>query len=84
VPLFEYDCQACGARFEEIAPTGGTPTCPACGNERVTRRWSQVAPPRVPVGLTGKAAAKSDSQRKAGEAARQERAAEARGRREKG
>jgi putative FmdB family regulatory protein len=84
VPVYEYDCQACGARFEELAPAGCAPTCPACGNEQTVRRWSQLAPPRVPVGLTGRAAAKSDSKRAAREEARRERSAAARERRQKG
>jgi putative FmdB family regulatory protein len=81
VPVYEFDCQACGARFEEVVPAGCAAPCPACGNEQTVRRWSQVAPPRVPVGLTGRSAAKSNSKRQAREEARRERAT---ARREKG
>jgi putative FmdB family regulatory protein len=72
VPVYEFDCKDCGARFEAMAPAGGTPACPACGGERVARRWSQIAPPRIPVGLTGKAAEESNARRKEREARRQE------------
>jgi putative FmdB family regulatory protein len=84
VPVYEFDCQACGARFEEIVPAGCAPACPACGNEKTVRVWSQLAPPRIPVGLTSRSAAKSNSERQAREAARQERSAAARERRQKG
>jgi putative FmdB family regulatory protein len=73
VPLYEFDCCACGARFEEIVPAGCTAPCPACGGERVARAFSQIAPSRVPVGLTGQAAAESNAQRQEREAAKKER-----------
>jgi putative FmdB family regulatory protein len=71
--LYEFICAACGARFEEIVPAGCTAPCPACGGEQVSRTFSQIAAPRVPVGLTGKAAAESDARRKEREAAKKER-----------
>jgi hypothetical protein len=39
----------------------------------VSRTFSQIAPPRVPVGLTGKAAAESNAQRREREAQKKER-----------
>jgi putative FmdB family regulatory protein len=72
VPLYEFDCQACGARFEEIVPAGCTAPCPACGGEQVTRTFSQIAPPGVPVGLAGRAAADSDARRREREAQKKE------------
>ena len=73
VPLYEFDCQTCGARFEEIVPAGCSAPCPACGGERVTRSFSQIAPSGVPVGLTGRAAADSDARRREREAQKKER-----------
>jgi putative FmdB family regulatory protein len=73
VPLYEFSCGACGARFEEILPAGCTAPCPACGGEQVNRTFSRIAPSRVPVGLTGKAAAESNARRKEREAAKKER-----------
>lgn len=70
VPLYEFDCAACGARFEEIVAAGGSVPCPACGDERVSRVFSPIAPPRVPGGLFGKAAADSNARRKEREARR--------------
>jgi putative FmdB family regulatory protein len=73
VPLYEFDCQACGAHFEELVPPGATAPCPACGNERVTRAFSQIASAPLPVGLTGKAAKESDARRGEREAQKKER-----------
>jgi putative FmdB family regulatory protein len=73
VPLYEFECRTCNARFEEIVPAGSTTACPACGGEDVIRIFSRIAPPRVPVGLTGKAAAESDARRAEREARRKER-----------
>jgi putative FmdB family regulatory protein len=73
VPLYEFDCGACGARFEEIVPAGCTAPCPACGGERVTRAFSQIAAPGVPVGLTGAAARDSDARRAERESGKKER-----------
>jgi putative FmdB family regulatory protein len=30
MPLFEYECRACGKRFEYLTREGQAPTCPAC------------------------------------------------------
>jgi putative FmdB family regulatory protein len=73
VPLYEFDCCTCGARFEEIVPAGCVAPCPACGGERVSRALSQIAAPGVPVGLTGEAARDSDARRAEREAAKKER-----------
>jgi putative FmdB family regulatory protein len=73
VPLYEFDCGACGARFEEIVPAGCTAPCPACGGERVTRAFSQIAGRGVDVGLSGAAARDSDSRRAQREAVKKDR-----------
>jgi putative FmdB family regulatory protein len=73
VPLYEFDCCTCGARFEQIVPAGCTAPCPACGGEQVNRAFAPIAPRGVPVGLTGKAAADSNARRKEREAAKKER-----------
>jgi putative FmdB family regulatory protein len=73
VPLYEFVCDACGARFEELTPAGGKAPCPACGNERVTRVFSPIAEPGLGVGLTGQAARESNSRRSEREAAKKER-----------
>jgi putative FmdB family regulatory protein len=73
VPLYEFDCSVCGARFEEIVPAGCTAPCPACGGEQVTRAFSQIAASGVRVGLSGAAARDSDARRAEREAAKKER-----------
>ena len=73
MPLYEFDCCTCGARFEEIVPAGCVAPCPACGGERVTRAFSQIAAPGVPVGPSGAAARDFDSRRREREAAKKER-----------
>jgi putative FmdB family regulatory protein len=72
MPLYEFRCRACRARFEEIVPAGGTARCPECGSEETERVFSPIAPPRVPVGLTGKVARDSNARRSEREAQRKE------------
>jgi putative FmdB family regulatory protein len=72
VPIYEFECGSCGARFEELVPAGQIAPCPQCKASEVHRRYSQIGEPRVPVGLTGKKAAESNARRKEREARRQE------------
>ena len=81
MPIYEFECSKCGARFEELVPAGQTAPCPQCESSEVQRRYSTISEGRVPVGLFGKAAAKSNAHRKEREARRQERFAEDRKRR---
>ena len=81
MPIYEFECRKCGARFEELVPAGETAPCPQCKSLNPKRRYSQIGEPRVPVGLTGKKAAESDARRKEREARRQEGFAEDRKRR---
>jgi putative FmdB family regulatory protein len=71
MPIYEFECEACGARFEELMASGQVAACPSCGSERTRRLLSPVAPPgRQPRG----AAVRSDeSRRREREAARGER-----------
>jgi putative FmdB family regulatory protein len=84
MPIYEFECEECGARFEELVASGGTAasTCAECGSERTRRLYSEVAPPgRQPRG----AAVRSDeSRRRERESARQERLSESRKRRAAG
>jgi putative FmdB family regulatory protein len=73
VPLYEFACDACGARFEELVVPGATAPCPACGGERVRRVFSQIASAPLPVGLKGRAARESDARRAEREAQKKER-----------
>ncbi len=42
MPIYEYDCAACGAAFEKLHRTGNhdKPVCPQCSSKRVKRRIS--------------------------------------------
>jgi putative FmdB family regulatory protein len=73
VPLYEFNCEACGARFEELTPPGGTAPCPACGGESVRRVFSPIAERGLGVGLTGAAARDSNSRRAEREVAKKDR-----------
>ena len=72
MPIYEFECTKCGARFEELVRAGAKAPCPQCKSLEVERRYSQIGEPRVPVGLTGKAAAESNSRRAAREERRRE------------
>lgn len=80
VPIYEFECEECGARFEElVAAAAPPPACPECGEARTRRLLSSVSPPgRQPRG----AGVRSDeSRRREREAARADRITESRKRR---
>ena len=82
MPIYEFECGECGARFEELVAAGDAVACPSCASTRTQRLYSEVSPPsRQPRG----AAVRSDeSRRRDREAARQDRIAESRQRRAAG
>ena len=83
MPIYEFECEECGARFEElVAAAAEPPACPSCGAARTRRLLSNVSPPgRQPRG----AGVRSDeSRRREREAARSDRIAESRKRRAAG
>jgi putative FmdB family regulatory protein len=45
MPLYEYECEACGARFEQIQRFSDPPTdvCPNCGERKVHKLLSSPA-----------------------------------------
>jgi putative FmdB family regulatory protein len=46
MPIYEYECEECGNRYEELlAADASPPPCPACGGLRARRLLSGVAPP---------------------------------------
>jgi putative FmdB family regulatory protein len=75
VPIYEFECERCGKRFEELAPSGApSVACPSCGAGRTRRLLSNVAPlGRQP---RGTAVRSDESRRREREAARGERLAE--------
>ncbi|MBI3562509.1 MAG: zinc ribbon domain-containing protein [Gammaproteobacteria bacterium] len=42
MPIYEYDCSACGHRVEKLQKLGDDPLkdCPACGQPRLQKRIS--------------------------------------------
>lgn len=42
MPIYEYDCAACGAAFEKLHRTSSheKPVCPKCASKKVKRRIS--------------------------------------------
>jgi len=82
MPIYEFECEECGGRFEELVAADAAAACPSCGSERTRRLLSSVSPPgRQPRG----AGVRSDeSRRREREAARQDRMAESRKRRAAG
>jgi putative FmdB family regulatory protein len=77
MPIYEFECEGCGDRFEELVGAGAeTAPCPECGSERTRRLISGFSPPgRQPRG----AAVRSDEARRGErEAARQDRLAASR------
>lgn len=83
MPIFEFECESCGGRFDELL-AGDTPppACPECGSKRVERRYSAVSPPgRQPRGAKVRS---DESRRGEREAAHQERLARDRARRARG
>ena len=80
MPIYEFECEECGARFEELVATDALSLpCAECGSTRTRRLLSKVSPPgRQPRG----AGVRSDeSRRREREAARRDRITESRKRR---
>jgi putative FmdB family regulatory protein len=46
MPLYEYKCRACGAKFEILQRVGGDASglaCPQCGGTEVAKQFSTFA-----------------------------------------
>jgi putative FmdB family regulatory protein len=54
VPIYEFRCPSCGARFESLVPAGTTAAeCPECGNEETERVLSAQSAPMKLAGSPG-------------------------------
>ncbi|HVA48618.1 MAG TPA: zinc ribbon domain-containing protein [Pirellulales bacterium] len=45
MPLYEYQCDACGDEFELLVRSGDKPECPSCRSPRLAKRLSVPAAP---------------------------------------
>lgn len=72
MPLYDYRCRACGARFEARVPHDQAPICPECGDGSAEKLLSPFAGPFT-VAPRGLAARRSDAERQAREEHRRER-----------
>jgi putative FmdB family regulatory protein len=83
VPVYEFECEQCSHRFEElVASAAQEQACPECGSAQTRRLLSPVSPAaRQP---RGAAVRSNESQRREREAARGERLAETKRKRAKG
>lgn len=44
MPIYEFECEGCGAEFEELVPAGTErAVCPECGAGETVRRFSAPA-----------------------------------------
>jgi putative FmdB family regulatory protein len=43
MPIFEYECRACGHEFERLVRAGDVPACPTCGSETLEKLHSLSA-----------------------------------------
>jgi putative FmdB family regulatory protein len=77
MPIYEFECEECGARFEELVASGSADVpCAKCGSTRTRRLMSSVSPSgRQP---RGAAVRSNESQRREREAARVDRISESR------
>jgi putative FmdB family regulatory protein len=75
MPVYEFECEQCGSRFEELLPSElPRVACPSCGTTQIRRLFSGVAPPgRQPRGAAVRA---GEARRGEREAVRGERLAE--------
>lgn len=82
MPIYEFECEGCGAAFEELVAAGAAVPCPECGSERTRRLMSAVSPPgRLPRGAGVRS---EESRRREKVAAREDRITESRKRRAAG
>ncbi len=45
MPLYDYQCQACGHRFETLTRAGSTPVCPRCNSMALDKQISAPVAP---------------------------------------
>ena len=43
MPIYNYNCQTCGADFELLVFASETPMCPTCGSEELEKQVSRIS-----------------------------------------
>ncbi len=43
MPIYEYDCEKCGHRFEQLVRADEQVACPECESDQVAKRFSVFA-----------------------------------------
>jgi putative FmdB family regulatory protein len=61
MPIYEFICEHCELRFEELVRNGDKPRCPECATNDVRRLLSSFAVHSTSVNLGGGGAGKSCS-----------------------
>ena len=46
MPIYGYECKACGAGFQTLVRSGETPACPHCGATELEQQLSLIASPQ--------------------------------------
>jgi putative FmdB family regulatory protein len=83
MPLLDFECEKCSARFEELVLGDRVPVCPECGAREVRRLYSPIG--RAPkVSMSRGAMRDSDSRRAEREVVRKEKFSERRKKRATG
>lgn len=57
MPIYEYQCAACGVTTEVItvgSAAGEKVTCPQCGSRKLDKKMSAAALPKMPARAPGK------------------------------
>jgi putative FmdB family regulatory protein len=45
MPIYGYECNACGREFQTLVRSSEAPSCPSCESTDLTRRLSLIAAP---------------------------------------
>jgi putative FmdB family regulatory protein len=64
VPIYDFECRACGERFEALVSASQKPACPVCATPEPKRLFSPIAG-QLKTGVRGAAARRSDATRHA-------------------
>jgi putative FmdB family regulatory protein len=71
MPLYDFECQNCGERFEALVAISDLPACPVCASTDLERLYGPIAAPFT-TGLRGGDARRSNAKRRVREELRQE------------